>query len=76
MQKNYVIFSKCDNVIENHSITHAMTSLFLFLIFDYLYIYINMKTKYSMTFFWTKMSLDFQNNENHVVAFSLLVLVW
>jgi hypothetical protein len=30
MQKNYVIFSKCDNVIENHSNTHAMTSFFFF----------------------------------------------
>jgi hypothetical protein len=28
------------------------------------------KEIFNDVFFWTKVSLDFQNNENHVVAFS------
>jgi hypothetical protein len=70
MQKNWVIFSKCDNVIENIQIHMSWWFYFFNLKF-----HTNVKNKYEKeifddVFFLTKMSLDFQNNENHVVTFS------
>jgi hypothetical protein len=60
-QKNHVIFSKCDNVIENIQIHMSWQSFFL--VWNFAQIWkINMKREYSTTFFFKEKIIRFPKN--------------
>jgi len=69
--KNYVILSKCDNVIKNIQI-HMPWRVFFFLVWNFAQMWKNkMRKEYLVTFFfWRKKPLDLQKIKNHIETFA------